>query len=139
MILLFPQIFVKEDIGLSALAYICKKNNSMLSAEEKEFIQWWEQNRSKEKRLLSQLTVGLPLGLAFGFPILLSVMFRGWYKNMPYVSGSQLTIILIAVLLVVVFYAIFKMRFKWEMNEQHYLELKQKSETEATITENKLS
>lgn len=111
----------------------------MLSAEEKEFMQWWEQNRSKEKRLLSQLTVGLPLGLAFGFPILLSVMFRGWYKNMPYVSGSQLTIILIAVLLVVVFYAIFKMRFKWEMNEQRYLELKQKLETEATITENKLS
>ena len=111
----------------------------MLSVEEKEFMQWWEQNRSKEKRLLSQLTVGLPLGLAFGFPILLSVMFRGWYKNMPYVSGSQLTIILIAVLLVVVFYAIFKMRFKWEMNEQRYLELKQKLETEATITENKLS
>ncbi len=111
----------------------------MLSAEEKEFMQWWEQNRSKEKRLLSQLTVGLPLGLAFGFPILLSVMFRGWYKNMPYVSGSQLTIILIAVLLVVVFYAIFKMRFKWEMNEQRYHELKQKLETEATITENKLS
>lgn len=111
----------------------------MLSAEEKEFMQWWEQNRSKEKRLLSQLTIGLPLGLAFGFPILLSVMFRGWYKNMPYVSGSQLTIILIAVLLVVVFYAIFKMRFKWEMNEQRYLELKQKLETEATITENKLS
>lgn len=111
----------------------------MLSAEEKEFMQWWEQNRSKEKRLLSQLTIGLPLGLAFGFPILLSIMFRGWYKNMPYVSGSQLTIILIAVLLVVVFYAIFKMRFKWEMNEQRYLELQQKLETEATITENKLS
>lgn len=107
----------------------------MLSAEEKEFMQWWEQNRSKEKRLLSQLTIGLPLGLAFGFPILLSIMFRGWYKNMPYVSGSQLTIILIAVLLVVVFYAIFKMRFKWEMNEQRYLELQQKLETEATIEE----
>ncbi|QNA43531.1 FeoB-associated Cys-rich membrane protein [Lacibacter sediminis] len=107
----------------------------MLSAQEKEFMQWWEQNRSREKRLLSQLTIGLPLGLAFGFPILLAVMFRGWYKNMPYVSGSQLTIILIAVLLVIVFYAIFKMRFKWEMNEQRYLELKQKLETEATLEE----
>ena len=107
----------------------------MLSAQEKEFMQWWEQNRSREKRLLSQLTIGLPLGLAFGFPILLSVMFRGWYKNMPYVSGSQLTIILIAVLLVVVFYSIFKMRFKWEMNEQRYLELKQKADAEATLEE----
>jgi pilus assembly protein TadC len=107
----------------------------MLSAQEKEFMQWWEQNRKREKKILTQLTIGLPLGLAFGFPILLSVMFRGWYKNMPYVSGSQLTIILIAVLLVIVFYGIFKMRFKWEMNEQRYLELKQKAETEATITE----
>lgn len=105
----------------------------MLSAQEQEFMDWWEQNRGKEKRLLSQLTIGLPLGLAFGFPILLSVMFRGWYKNMPYVSGSQLTIILIAVLLVVVFYAIFKMRFKWEMNEQRYRELEQKLNTEATM------
>ena len=138
MILLFWQIFVKEGMRCTLLLTFAK-NNSMLSAEEKEFMQWWEQNRSKEKRLLSQLTIGLPLGLAFGFPILLSVMFRGWYKNMPYVSGSQLTIILIAVLLVVVFYAIFKMRFKWEMNEQRYLELQQKLETEATITENKLS
>jgi len=107
----------------------------MLSAEEKQFMEWWGQNRSKEKRLLSQLTVGLPLGVAFGFPILLSVMFRGWYKNMPYVSGTQLTIILIAVLLVVVFYGIFKMRFKWEMNEQRYLELQQKLDTEATLKE----
>jgi hypothetical protein len=107
----------------------------MLSAEEKQFMEWWSQNRSKEKRLLSQLTVGLPLGIAFGFPILLSVMFRGWYKNMPYVSGTQLTIILIAVLLVIVFYGIFKMRFKWEMNEQRYLELQQKLDTEATLGE----
>jgi hypothetical protein len=107
----------------------------MLSAEEKQFMEWWSQNRSKEKRLLSQLTVGLPLGIAFGFPILLSVMFRGWYKNMPYVSGTQLTIILIAVLLVIVFYGIFKMRFKWEMNEQRYLELQQKLDTEATLKE----
>jgi hypothetical protein len=112
-----------------------QKNRRMLSADEKEFMEWWEQNRSKEKRLLSQLTIGLPLGLAFGFPILLSVMFRGWYKNMPYVSGSQLTIILIAVLLVVVFYGIFKMRFKWEMNEQRYNELQQKINAEATLEE----
>jgi pilus assembly protein TadC len=112
-----------------------QKKQQMLSAEEKEFMEWWKQNRSKEKKLLSQLTIGLPLGLAFGFPILLSVMFRGWYKNMPYVSGSQLTIILIAVLLVVVFYAIFKMRFKWEMNEQRYRELEQKLKTEATLEE----
>ncbi len=105
----------------------------MLSAEEKEFVRWWEANRLKEKRLLKQLSIGLPLGLAFGFPILLSVLFRGWYKNMPYVSGSQLTIIMIAVLLIVVFYAIFRMRFKWEINEQRYHEMKEKKDQQAAM------
>ncbi|NCU05660.1 MAG: hypothetical protein GXC73_16945 [Chitinophagaceae bacterium] len=104
----------------------------MLSAQDKEFVEWWSKNRNKEKKLVKQLAVGLPLGLAFGVPILLSVMFRGWYKSMTYVSGSQLTIILIAVLLIVVFYAVFRMRFKWEMNEQRYNELLKKSEQEAT-------
>lgn len=107
----------------------------MQSAEEKEFIGWWEKNRNGEKKLLNQLMVGLPLGLAFGFPMLLSFLFRGWFKRMPYVSGDQFTLILIAVLLIIVFYAIFKMRFKWEMNEQRYNELKQKEKTEATLQE----
>jgi hypothetical protein len=31
------------------------------------------------------------------------------------------------------------MRFKWELNEQRYNELKQKQKDEATITENELS
>lgn len=105
----------------------------MLSAQDKEFVEWWGKNRNREKKLVKQLAVGLPLGLAFGFPILLSVMFRGWYKSMTYVSGSQLTIILIAVLLIVVFYAVFRMRFKWEMNEQRYNELLKKAEQEATL------
>jgi pilus assembly protein TadC len=95
----------------------------MLSNENREFLKWWEENRLKEKKVLKQLAIGLPIGLAFGFPVLLSVLFRGWYKNMPYISGTQLTVILIAVLLIMVFYALFRMYFKWDMNEQRYREL----------------
>jgi pilus assembly protein TadC len=102
----------------------------MLTEEEQKFVKWWQDNRVKEKKLLTQLSVGLPLGIAFGLPILLSVMFRGWYKRMPYVSGTQLTVILIAVLSIVIFYAIFRMRFKWELHEQHYNELRSKLEKE---------
>lgn len=105
----------------------------MLSGKDKEFIEWWEKNRNSEKKLLNQLLVGLPLGVAFGLPMLLSFLFRGWFKRMPYVSGTQFTLILIAVLLIIVFYAIFKMRFKWEMNEQRYAELKEKEKAEATL------
>jgi hypothetical protein len=102
----------------------------MVSEQERNFIKWWQENRLKEKKLLNQLTIGLPLGIAFGLPILLSVLFRGWYKRMPYVSGTQLTVILIAVLLIVVFYAVFRMRFKWDLNEQRYQELCNKLENE---------
>jgi pilus assembly protein TadC len=98
---------------------------------EKEFMHWWAENRLKEKKLLKQLMIGLPIGLAFGFPILLSVMFRGWYNRMPYISGTELTVILIGVLLIVVFYAIFRMYFKWDMREQQYLELKKQAMNDA--------
>ncbi|MFN8265341.1 MAG: hypothetical protein U0T11_04690 [Chitinophagaceae bacterium] len=96
----------------------------MISQENLEFVEWWEKNRDRERNWMNQLTIGLPLGLVFGLPVLLSVMFRGWYKRMPYISGSQFTLILMACLGIAVFYAVFRMRFKWEMNEQRYLELK---------------
>lgn len=96
----------------------------MISQENREFVDWWEKNRERERNWMNQLTIGLPLGLVFGLPVLLSVMFRGWYKRMPYISGSQFTIILMACLGIAVFYAVFSMRFKWEMNEQRYQELK---------------
>ncbi len=94
-----------------------------LSQEEEAFMRWWETNRVQQKKLLSQLMVGLPLGVAFALPILLSLMFRGWYKRMPYISGTQFTLILIAILLIIVFFVIFRMYFKWDMHEQRYREL----------------
>ena len=43
---------------------------------------------------------------------------------MVYISGSQITVILIAVLAIAVFFALIRMKFKWENNEQLYKELK---------------
>jgi len=54
-----------------------------MTDEEKDFMHWWEENRLKEKKLLKQMLIGLPIGLAFGFPILLSVMVRGWNNRIP--------------------------------------------------------
>ena len=96
----------------------------MLTDQEKLFVDHWEKNRNKEKKILYKLALGLPIGIVFAFPILLSVIFRSWYKNMVYISGSQLTIIIIAVLAIAVFFALAKMKFKWENNEQLYKELK---------------
>lgn len=100
----------------------------MLTEEEKKFIIWWEDNRSKQKKIFYGLAVGLPAGLMFGLPILLSVIFSDWYKNMSFISGSQITVILIAIAGIAVFYALFRMYHKWEMNEQFYKELKFKED-----------
>ena len=99
-----------------------------LSREETEFIQWWEDNRLKEKRWVRQLTIGLPVGFVFGLPILLSVLFRGWYKRMPYISGGQLTLILMACLAIAVFYAVVRMHVRWDEREQQYKSLLLKKE-----------
>ena len=100
----------------------------MITEQEKLFIDYWEKNRDKQKRSFYQLLLSLPIGLVFALPILLSVIFHDWYKRMIFISGSQLTVILIGVLGIAVFFALFRMRFKWEQNEQLYKELKYKQE-----------
>ena len=98
----------------------------MLTEQEKLFVDYWDKNRDKQKRWFYQLAIGLPLGLVFALPILLSVIFHDWYKRMIYISASQVTVIMIGVLGVAVFFTLFRMKFKWEQNEQLYKELKYK-------------
>ncbi|MEP6951575.1 MAG: hypothetical protein ABI863_19950 [Ginsengibacter sp.] len=99
----------------------------MLTKEEKLFLEYWEKNRDKEKHFTRQLAGGLPVGLLFALPILIALIFHNWYKSMVYISGSQVIVIIIGVLGVAVFFAIFRMKFKWENNEQLYKELKFKA------------
>jgi hypothetical protein len=100
----------------------------MITEQEKLFIDYWDKNREKQKRSFYQLAIGLGVGLVFALPILLSVIFHDWYKQMIYISGSQMTVILIGVLGITVFLALFRMKFKWEQNEQLYKELKYKEQ-----------
>ncbi|MDQ6755403.1 MAG: hypothetical protein M3004_00555 [Bacteroidota bacterium] len=100
----------------------------MLTNDEELFINYWEANRAKQKKMFYGLAVGLPIGLVFSLPILLSVVFHQWYKSMIFISASQVTVILIAVLGIAVFFALFRMKFKWEENEQLYKELKFKEQ-----------
>jgi len=100
----------------------------MITAQEKLFIDFWDKNREKQKRSFHQLAIGLTVGLVFALPILLSVIFHDWYKQMVYISGSQITVILVGVLGITVFFALFRMKFKWEQNEQLYKELKYKEQ-----------
>jgi uncharacterized ion transporter superfamily protein YfcC len=99
----------------------------MLTKEEERFIEYWKNNRDKEKKTFRQLLVGLPLGLTFGIAII-AVFSTGWYERANMVAYSQFNplIFLIAIAVIIAFIAIFSKKHKWDMNEQRYEELIQK-------------
>jgi len=104
-------------------------SGSMLSEKEKAFIAYWEKNRVKEKSILKQFFPGLPLGLALGAAILLALD-SGWYERANMVARAQSSpvILFIAIAGIVAFTGFFYKKFRWEMNEQAYKELKLKNE-----------
>ncbi len=100
----------------------------MLTKQEESFLEFWEKNRDNEKKFLKQLAYGWPWGLVFALPVLVVVIFHDWYKNMVPISKGQIILIIITVLAIAIFYAAFRMRFRWEHNEQAYKELKFKKQ-----------
>lgn len=97
------------------------------SVDETKFMEYWEQNREKQKKLLNQLMLGLPLGILFAVPIIVNFLLgRFWYKRADAVGLSQFNpmVLIVAALLIAVFTALLNRRFRWEKLEQQYLELK---------------
>lgn len=96
-------------------------------------MQYWEQNRLKEKKLFYQIVSGIPVGLLFALPVLL-ILFssRYWYKRADMLIRTELSPLLMssAVFLIALFVAIFYKRHGWEMREQQYEELKAKEQRE---------
>jgi glycerol uptake facilitator-like aquaporin len=100
----------------------------MLSKKEEEFLKYWEQSREKERSVLKQFFPGLPFGLALGAAIL-ALLDSGWYEraNMEAQSQSSPVVIFLGIVAIVAFTGFFYKRYRWEMNEQAYQELKQKA------------
>lgn len=96
----------------------------MLNEEEKAFIQYWEQNRDRQKKVFRQFLVGIPIGLLFAIPIVINFA-SGWYKRADMEANSDFNpmVLLIALLIIVAFVAIFSRRHKWDQYEQRYREL----------------
>lgn len=97
----------------------------MLTEEEEAFIIYWKSNRDKQKRTFRQFLMGIPIALLFVIPIGIN-FFSGWYKRASMISRTSdfnPGVLLLAMVLIVVFIAIFSRKFKWDQYEQRYIEL----------------
>ena len=102
----------------------------MLTEEEKQFIVYWEENRLRRKRVVRNLSVGLPLASVLVIATFVN-FFSSWYKKaeqerneqLQQHDGSLMLVLIIACVLIVLFVTIFGARYKWDQYEQRYREL----------------
>lgn len=97
----------------------------MLTEEETKFIEYWEANRLRRKKVMKQLSLGLPLATLLVVTIFIN-FFSGWYKKAEMVKNKEpslILVLLVACILIVVFTTVFSVRHKWDRYEQHYREL----------------
>src|ERR1700735_744880 len=97
----------------------------MLTQREKDFMLYWEANRLRRKKIFRQFLIGIPIGLLFVIPIVINFS-SGWYRRADMEANSpdfNPLVLLVALLLIVGFTAIFYQRHQWDQYEQHYREL----------------
>jgi membrane protein YdbS with pleckstrin-like domain len=98
-----------------------------LNQEEKDFMDYWSQHRDHEAKFSTRLMKGLPTGLRFALVIALftiAARVTGLHKQMTFITTGAMIMILLAVLGIVLFYAVFTRTHRWDMNEQQYQSLK---------------
>lgn len=97
----------------------------MLTDEEDAFIEYWKNNRDRQKKAFRQFLLGIPVALLFVIPIIVN-FFSGWYKRadmMSRTSSFNPGVLIVALLLITVFIALFSRKFRWDQQEQRYIEL----------------
>jgi len=112
----------------------------MLTQQEEAFIRYWEENRSRQKKVFRQFLVGIPVGLAFAIPIVINFA-SGWdvqaaAENSASSQKSLMMVLMVALLLIVGFTAIFYQKYKWDQYEQRYRELLSKRSNDSGTTPN---
>ncbi len=103
----------------------------MLSSDEEKFLAWWETNGEQQKTSSRPLFTGLSAGLILGISLVV-MLTSGWDQRATMVANSKLSsvILLIAIVIISVVMAFLYRKFRWEMQEQRYLELKAKKNAE---------
>ena len=118
-------LFTVADPQISVLIfhandYFC----AMLSKENEAFMAFWIRNRDKEKTSFRPFFIGLSSGFGIGIGVIV-LLESGWYTRANMVANSMLSsvVLLVGILLTSFFMAFFYRKFRWEMQEQRYLEL----------------
>ena len=104
---------------------------------DEAFLTYWSKNREQQRTSIRPFLIGLSAGFALGISLLL-VLSTGWYERANMEANSKLSsiVFLVAILLISFFMAFFYRKFRWEMQEQRYLELlaaKNKAENEGAM------
>lgn len=102
----------------------------MLTPEEEKFVAYWGEQRLHKKAFLRKFSFGLPL-----FAVLCVAFFAnlisGWYGKADKAlrqHSSLVIVIMVALVGIGVFTAIFSTRHRWDMNESDYQSLLRKKE-----------
>ena len=91
---------------------------------DEDFVVYWQKNRQKEKSSAKSFMLGLSSGIAIGICVILTI-YSGWYQRATMVAYSKMSgiVLFLAITLIAVFIAFIYRQFKWEMQEQRYLEI----------------
>lgn len=103
----------------------------MITSDNEKFIAFWAKNRERRGKISYQLWFGLPIGMLFSLPILLNfVLGQFWYKRADAVGTSQFNplVLVLAIMVIATFAAVFYKRFQWERNEDRFKELTRKKD-----------
>src|SRR5687767_12674018 len=101
----------------------------MLTPEEQRFVDLWSSERLKKKSWVKKYTIGWPLGVLIAAMLFVNVL-AGWHKPAAATiesNRSVIFVIIIAALGIVAFITWFSYNHQWEMKEEQYQHLLNKS------------
>jgi hypothetical protein len=105
----------------------------MQTEEEKNFIVYWEEIRTKHKKWQFKFARSFSEGIIFGIFMIIFFLVDG-QRDRALVSHADLIFIMIGALAIAVFYAVLRSTMLWDKNETKYTILKLREEKEASET-----